>query len=136
MVGLLTEVLLRGLPTRNDRLQEDRMLVLDERHEVRVVLVSDDEDALARVALGIRVLQNVEQVATLDVEHHVLESDAAVRPELRVFGLVPGEVLHRPSVAQRVLDRHTLASPPKCAQECAPERSPTTIIRQPTRTKV
>jgi hypothetical protein len=31
MVGLLTEVLLRGLPARDDRLQEDRVLVLDVR---------------------------------------------------------------------------------------------------------
>jgi hypothetical protein len=30
MVGLLTEVLLRGLPARNDRLQEDRVLVFDD----------------------------------------------------------------------------------------------------------
>ena len=32
MIGLLTEELLRGRPTRDDRLQEDRMLILDERH--------------------------------------------------------------------------------------------------------
>jgi hypothetical protein len=31
MVGLLTEVLLRGLPTRDDRLEEDRVLILDVR---------------------------------------------------------------------------------------------------------
>src|SRR3989442_14726617 len=31
MVGLLTEALLRSLPARNDRLQEDRVLVVDVR---------------------------------------------------------------------------------------------------------
>src|SRR6202030_4348374 len=47
MVGLLTEVLLRGLPARDDRLQEYRVLVLDERHQIDIVLALDDEDALA-----------------------------------------------------------------------------------------
>src|SRR5687767_13766010 len=49
MVGLLTEVLLRRLPARDDRLQENRVLVLHERHQVHVVLAPDDEDALAGV---------------------------------------------------------------------------------------
>jgi hypothetical protein len=49
MVELLTEILLRGLPVRDDRLQEDRVLVLHERHQVHVVLAPDDEDALAGV---------------------------------------------------------------------------------------
>jgi hypothetical protein len=73
MVGLLTEVLLRGLPARDDRLQEHRMLVLDERHQVHVVLALDHEDALAGVPVGVRVFQDVEQVATLNVEDDVLE---------------------------------------------------------------
>jgi hypothetical protein len=47
IVGLLIEVLLRGLPTRDDRLQKDRVLVLHERHQEHVVVASDDEDALA-----------------------------------------------------------------------------------------
>ena len=37
VVGLLTQVLLRSLPTWNDRLQEDRWLVLDERHHLDAV---------------------------------------------------------------------------------------------------
>src|SRR5258708_102601 len=93
MVGVLTEVLLRGLPAWDDRLQEHRVLVLDERHQVHVVLALDDEDALAGVPVGVRVFQDVEQVATLDVENDVLEPDAATRLELRVLGVVPGEVL-------------------------------------------
>ena len=39
------------------------MLVLDERNQVHVVLALDDEDALAGVTVGIRVLQDVEQIA-------------------------------------------------------------------------
>ena len=69
MVGLLTEVILRRLPTRDDRLQEDRLLIFDERHQIRVVLTPDDEDALAAVTLGVRVLQDIEQVATLKLSH-------------------------------------------------------------------
>ena len=66
------------------------MLVFYERHQVYVGLASDDENALAGVTPGIRVLQDVEQVSTFDVENDVLEPDAAVGPELRVFRVVPG----------------------------------------------
>src|SRR5437763_9310935 len=45
-MGLLTEVLLRGLPTRDDRLQEDRVLVLD----VRLRAKRYGELAVARLA--------------------------------------------------------------------------------------
>jgi Asp-tRNA(Asn)/Glu-tRNA(Gln) amidotransferase C subunit len=93
-IGLLTEVRLRGLPARNDRLQEDRLLVLDERHLAHVVLAPDDEDALAGVTILARVLQDVEQVATLDVEDDVLEPDATVLPELRVLRVVSVEQRH------------------------------------------
>src|SRR4029453_1205148 len=54
MVGLLTQILLRGLPARNDRLQEDRLLVLDKRHQVDVLLAPDYEDSLAGVTVRIR----------------------------------------------------------------------------------
>jgi len=86
------------------------VLVLDERHQVHVVLALDDEDALAGVPVGVRVFQDVEQLATLDVEDDGLEPDAAVRPELRVLRVVPGELLHCHQRRQRVPIRHTLAS--------------------------
>jgi hypothetical protein len=79
-MGLLTKVLLRGLPTRDDRLQEDRVLILDEGHQIHVVLASDDENALTAVTLGVRVLQDIEQVASLDVKDDFFEPDAALRP--------------------------------------------------------
>ena len=106
--GLLTEVCLRGLPTRDDRLQEDRVLILDERHRIHAVLASDHEDALAAVTLGVRVLQDIGQVASLDVEDELFEPDAALRPELRVLRVVPvGGSPTSPtvSVAQCVLDK-------------------------------
>jgi hypothetical protein len=37
------------------------------------------------------VREDVEQIATLDVEDDVFESDAALRPQLRVLRLVPSE---------------------------------------------
>ena len=40
------------------------MLILDQGHQIHVVLASDDEDALAGVPIGVRMLQDVEQVAT------------------------------------------------------------------------
>ena len=45
-------------------------------------------------AVGVRVFQDIEQVATLDVKDDVLEPDAAIRLELCVLRVVPGEVLH------------------------------------------
>ena len=52
------------------------MLVFDEGDEVHVVLAPEDEDALAAVAVGVRMFQDVEHVAALDVEDDVLESDS------------------------------------------------------------
>jgi hypothetical protein len=86
MVGLLTEVLRRRLPARDDRLQEHRVLVFDERHEVHIVLAPDDEDALAGVTVRVRMLKDVEQFAALDVEDDVLEPDAALRPDVCLIG--------------------------------------------------
>ena len=62
-----------------------------------VLLAPDDEDALAGVTVGVRMFQDVEHIATLDVEDDVLESDAALRPELRVFRVVPVEGTSLPS---------------------------------------
>lgn len=70
------------------------MLVLDERHQVHVVISPDNEDTLAGVTVGVWVLQDVEQIAPLDVEDDVLEPDPAVGPELGVLGIVPSKELH------------------------------------------
>ena len=95
------------------------MLVFNVRHQVHIVLALDDEDALPGVPVGVRVFEDVEQVATLDVEDEALEPDTAVRPELRVFRVVPGEVLDCLfSVPQRVPERHTLASSGVCPKVC------------------
>ena len=55
---------------------------------------SDDEEPLTGVTPGVRVLQDVEQVATLDMEDDVLEPDVSVRPELRVLRVIPAKYLH------------------------------------------
>src|ERR1700704_1471021 len=111
------------------------MLVLDERHQVHVVLALDDEDALASVPVGVRVFQDVEQVATLYVEDDVLEPDAAIRLELRVLRVVPGEVLHchqgRTTCAH---EAHVVIS--SIVPASVPKRRPRTIIGQPTPTNV
>src|SRR6266850_8390423 len=134
MVGLLSEVLLRGLPARDDRLQEDRVLILDERHQIHVVLPSDDENALAAVTLGVRVLQDIEQVASLDVEDDFFEPDAALRPELRVLRVVPVEVLHRFQNSTMCADKAHVGVGLSVPQS-VPKRGPKTIVRQPTPTK-
>jgi len=76
------------------------------------------------------VLQDLEQIAALDVEDDFFKPDAALRPELRVLRVVPVEVLHR------------LQDSMMCAHKAhvgvglsVPKRGPATIIRQPTPTK-
>ena len=56
--ALLTDDLnLDGIPDvvmRDDGLQEDRVIILDERHQIHVGLSSDDENALAAVTFWVR----------------------------------------------------------------------------------
>jgi hypothetical protein len=99
------------------------VLILDERHQKHVVLASDDEDALAAVTLGVRVLQDVEQAASLDVEDDVLEPDAALLAELRVLRIVPVEVLLCRSAQLDVCLIGTLCRRRQCARQCAQTRS-------------
>jgi hypothetical protein len=54
------------------------------------------EDTLTTVTVGVRVLQDVDQVATLDVEDDVLEPNAPSRLEFRVPCVVPGKVFSLP----------------------------------------
>jgi hypothetical protein len=70
------------------------VLVLDERHQVHVVLALDDEDALAGVTVRVRMLQNVEQVETSIWK--TMYSNPMLRFDLSFafFASFPGEVLH------------------------------------------
>ena len=74
----------------------ERSLARDERDGVHVFVfvAPDNEDPLTGITLGVRVLQDVESIAALDVEDDVLEPDAALFPEVRVLRVVPGEVRH------------------------------------------
>jgi hypothetical protein len=110
------------------------MLVFDERHQEYVVLALDDEDALAGVPLGVRMLQDVEHIATLDVEDDVLEPDSAVRPELRVLGVVPGEVLHYRQDSMTCAQKAHIGIG-RSLPTSVPKRGPKSITRQPTPTK-
>ena len=64
------------------------------------------------------MFEDVEQVATLDMEDDVLEADAAVRLELRVLRVVQAKYFTANSVAQCVPMRHTLASTRVCPAVC------------------
>jgi hypothetical protein len=79
------------------------------------------------------VLQDIEQVASLDVEDDFFKPDAALRPELRVLRVVPVEVLHRPPGRMTcALKAHVGVG--RSVPKSVPERGPATIIRQPTPT--
>ena len=51
IVRFLLQVLLRGLATRNDRLQGNQPVVFDEWDEVHVIVTLDDEDPLTTISL-------------------------------------------------------------------------------------
>ena len=63
-------------------------------NQIHVVVALDNEDALAGVPVGVRVFEYVEHVTALDIKHDVLEPDATIRSERRVFGAVPREDFH------------------------------------------
>jgi hypothetical protein len=109
------------------------VLVLDQRHKVLVVIPLDDEDAPAGVAFGVRMFENVEQVAAFDVEDDVLEPNAALRPETRVVRVGPVEVLHRNSGYNDVclVGTHWHRSSVPAG---VPKLGPRTINRHPTPT--
>jgi hypothetical protein len=90
---------------------------------------------LAVVTLGVRVLQDVEQVPSLDVEHDFFESDAALCPELRVLRVVPVEVLHHlQGSVMYALKAHVGVG--RNVPKNVPKRDPMAIIGQPTPTKL
>ena len=61
------------LSARNDGFQKDLVTSFDERHEVCVTLNQDDRDLLAGIARLVRVLEQIDLIARLNVEYHVLE---------------------------------------------------------------
>jgi hypothetical protein len=73
--------------------------------KVNVVLASDDDESggghdgrrpgAPGPSTASASAAYVERVAAIDVEHDVLEPDAALFPEPRVLRIVPGEVFHR-----------------------------------------
>ena len=72
-----------------------------------------------RLSVGVRMFQDVERVAVLNVEEDVLEPDAAIGLELRVLRVVSGEVLHcdwrSTTCAREAHNRHRF----QCARQCA-----------------
>ena len=103
------------------------MLILDERHEMHVVLTSDDENALAAVTLGARVLQDVEQVASLDVSPPIDVGPAVGRPNVMAEAVAGGEPVstheHHASRGRRTRMRQPLRSIGACWLNCAPQCS-------------
>ena len=99
-----------------------------------VLSSSDDKNARAAVTLGVQMLQDIEQVASLDVEDDFFEPDAALRPELRVLRVVPVEVLHRLQNSTMCAHKAHVGVGPGVPKS-VPKRDPTTIIQHPTPTK-
>jgi len=111
------------------------VLVFDERHQAHILLALHGEDALAGVPLGVRVLQDVEQVPAFDVEDDVLEPEAALFRELRVLRVVSVEVLHRSHKRSTTCAYQAHIGVGSRVPTSVPKRSPRTISRQPTPTK-
>ena len=109
------------------------MLILDERHQVHVVLAPDDEDALAGVTLGVRVLQDVEQVASLDVEDE--SSNPMPRSALSFAFFASSQSKYFTARQKSTMCAHGTRWRRLSVPTSAPKRGPRTIIRQPTPTK-
>src|SRR5665647_417239 len=101
--------------TGNDGLEEEVVFILDERHQVSVVVRSHDENALPRVLRLVRMGQDVEQPACLDCYYSALERSARIN--LKRFALLwtppqwlHGSMLRRcvPFVTTRRLRRPTI----------------------------
>ena len=109
------------------------MLVLNERHQVDVVLAADDEDAPVGVTVGVRVFEDVEQVPRSIWK--TTSSNPMPRSALSFafFASSQAKYFTAISVAQRVPVRHTLASAPVCPPVCpnAVRRPSSGIQRQP-----
>lgn len=89
----------------------------DERHQVNVVPALDDDGVTFRV----RMLEYVEQVTALDVEHDVLEADAGSFLSVAFFASSQAKYFtHRYHVC--VCSEGTPSHREECAQKCAPTR--------------
>jgi len=95
-------MLLRGLPTRDDRLQKDLILRFDKGHEIDVILDRYLVDLLSGVAFLVRMVIRFKDVTSLDVEDDFLERYSSLCLEEVVFGRVPRDRLHAKILAQRV----------------------------------
>ena len=58
------------------------------------IIATDNEDALSPIPLLVRVLDDVEQLPSLDVENDLLERYPAFRLQPSILLVVPGVVLH------------------------------------------
>ena len=95
-------MLLRGLPTGNDRLQKDAILRFDKGHEIDVALDSNLVDLLPGVAFLVRMVICFKDVTRLDVEDDFLERYSSLSFEKFILGRVPRDQLHVRNLAQRV----------------------------------
>jgi hypothetical protein len=106
----LRQVLLCRLPTGNDRLQDDQLVVFDEGNEVHVVVTLYDEDPLTAVSFLVGVFKDVQRMSSFDEEDDFLEPDGSLG--LQCLVLRPSQVKYFTylTVPHRVPDEHTLES--------------------------
>jgi len=68
-----TNIVFGCCAARNDRLQKYFVLRFDERHQVRIPLNQNHGNLLPGITLLIRMLEEINLVARLNVKHHILE---------------------------------------------------------------
>src|SRR5665648_221512 len=107
--------------TGNDGLEEEAVFVLDERHQVGVVVRGHDKDALARVLLLVRMGQDVEQAACPDRHYNDLERNAPISLQRLVLLWVPPERLHGTMIRRRVPFVITLVNRIRPAKQSLPD---------------
>jgi ubiquinone biosynthesis protein UbiJ len=68
--------------------------LFDERDKIDIPIPGHNQNALARVAGLVRVLEDVQEATGFHSDHHTLEGDATLEEKLGVLLRAPSKRLH------------------------------------------
>ena len=100
IVGALIGVRAVGLAAGDDRFQKQMLSRFHVGHQVDIALESNDQDALAWIALLIGVLEHIQELTSFDGHHHRLKAELPFGDELGILLRAPREGLHGTSLAK------------------------------------
>ncbi len=89
--SLVRDVVSRRFTAWDDGFEEEIFILLNERHEPSVALVSDDHDALPWIFFRIGMRHNLHKPASFNGHGDVLERKAALVQQSFVFFQIPAK---------------------------------------------